>query len=171
MAGGTEEEAAETYCDSNRSALSVVTGIDGSSGAMSSMSDATTRGRTTVPAASGLFDNPRQQQEQQHQRQQRLELDALASRGCVDCTRPVSSRESVPRRRSPVPVKVVGSSPVLSNSRTPMAPQNSTSRTSEVRVSPQQDVIIGSIAARTLPTGQLPVIPVIPHKVSTNRSL
>jgi hypothetical protein len=62
----TEEDAAETCCDSNRSALSVVTGIAESNGAMSSRSDATTTGRTTMPTSASLFENQLwQQQEQQ----------------------------------------------------------------------------------------------------------
>jgi len=98
--GGTckEEEAAETGCESNRSALSVVTGVDESSGPMSSRSDATTRGRTTMPTSAALFDN---QPWQQQQSQQRLESDTTTPRGCVDSTQPVSSRDSVPRWCSP----------------------------------------------------------------------
>jgi len=98
--GGTcmEEETAETWCDSNRSALSNLTGIDESNGPMSSRSDATPRGCTTRPASSAVLDNQHwQQQEQQQQSQQRLELGA---RGYIDSSQPVSSWDSVHGRCS-----------------------------------------------------------------------
>jgi len=117
--GGMEEEAAETYCDSNRSALSVVTGFNESNGAMSSRSDAT----RWVPVSSAAFDNqPCQEQDrQQPQQQQRFEFELLTPRGRAASTRPVSSRDYVPRWCSPAPMKVTGSSPARNNSRAPNA--------------------------------------------------
>jgi len=131
---GMEEEAAETCCDTNRSALSVVTGIDGSNGSMSLRFDATRRGRATRPASSTPLGSQRwkwqEHQQPQQQSQQCLELDILTSRGYMNSTQPVSSRDSMSCRCSPLPVKVIGPSPVLSNSRKAKVPPNSLSWTS-----------------------------------------